>query len=131
MSDNKSPYFKGAIWFGLVFLLVGGAVMILSVTVGMEDTTTPRWIGIIFGLMFFNAGITVGLMDSGFNDYRETKWLSYLHAMALLSIPFAFLTLFNWVAFGPGEREFTRSMYELPKLCALALPPILFANYFS
>ena len=110
MPDNKSPYMKGATWLGLLFLLGGGAVMIQSVTRDMADTTTPRWIGVLFGLMFFNAGITVGLMDSGFNDYRGTKWLSYLHAMALLSIPLAFLTLFNWAAFGPGEREFSMSV---------------------
>jgi hypothetical protein len=30
--------------------------------------------------------------------------------MALLSIPLAFLTLFNWIAFGPGEREFSMSL---------------------
>jgi hypothetical protein len=47
--------------------------MILSVTVDKIDTTTPRYIGVLSGLMFFNAGITVGLIDSGFNDYRETK----------------------------------------------------------
>ncbi len=78
--------------------------MILSVTIGMEDTTTPRWIRFLFGLMFFNAGITVGMMDSGFNNYRENKWLSYLHAISLLSIPLIFLALSNWVTFGPGER---------------------------
>ena len=73
MTDKKSPYLKGAVWFGLVFLLTGGAVMILSVTIDMVNTTTPRWSGILFGLMFFNAGIAVELMDSGFNDYGESN----------------------------------------------------------
>lgn len=107
---NKKNFFKGAVWIGLIFLLAGGAVMIRAITFGMEDTTTPRWTGIIFGLMFFSAGITVGLLNSDFNDYRETWWLSYLHATALLSIPFIFLMLLNWVAFGPGAREFSMSI---------------------
>lgn len=110
MTDKNSPYFKGAIWFGMVFLLAGAAVMRQSILVGMADTTTPQWIGIAFGLMFFNAGLTVILMDSVFNYFRETKWFSYLHALVLLSIPLIFPLLFNWVAFGPGEHVFEMSI---------------------
>ena len=100
MSDKKSPYFKGAMWIGLVFSLAGGAIIIQSIKVGTAYATTPRWVGIAFGLMFFNAGISVGLLDSVFNRYRENYWFCYLHAIALLSIPLIFPLLFNWVAFG-------------------------------
>jgi len=57
----------------------------------------PRWIVFSAALMFFNCGVVVGLMDSGFNDYRVTWWLSYLHGLAGLSIPLIFMMLFNWV----------------------------------
>lgn len=110
MSDKNSPYFKGAIWLGLVFLLAGGAVMVQSLRVDMADTNAPRWVGFAFGLVFFNAGLTASLMDSIFNIYRESKFFSYLHALALLSIFLIFPLLFNWVAFGPGEREFNMSI---------------------
>ena len=110
MTTKNSPQFKGAIWFGMVFLLAGAAVMRQSIMVGMADESTPRWIGIAFGLMFFNAGLTVIMMDSIFNPFREMKCFSYLHALALLSIPLIFPLLFNWVAFGPGEREFEMSI---------------------
>ncbi|MBT3323349.1 MAG: hypothetical protein HN392_13775 [Anaerolineae bacterium] len=110
MSDKNSPYFKGAIWLGLVFLLAGGAVMIQSIRVGMTDATTPRWTGFAFGLIFFNAGITVGLMDASFNRYRESKIFVYFQATILLSIPLIFLVLLNWVAFGPDEREFNMNI---------------------
>ncbi|MBC8336002.1 MAG: hypothetical protein ISR59_03365 [Anaerolineales bacterium] len=63
MSDKNSPFFKGAIWIGLPFLLAGAVVIRQSVLVGMADESTPRWIGIAFGLMFFNAGITYPLFD--------------------------------------------------------------------
>ncbi|NQU29947.1 MAG: hypothetical protein HQ525_04710 [Anaerolineae bacterium] len=106
MSEKNSPFFKGAIWIGLPFLLAGAAVIRQSILVGMADESTPRWIGIAFGLMFFNAGITLSLMDAIFNQFRDKKWFSYLHALAILSIPLIFPLLFNWVAFGPGKREF-------------------------
>ena len=67
----------------------------------------PRWIVFSSVLLFFNTGIVVGLIDTGFNEYRETWWLSNLHGMAGLSIPLIFMMVFNWVAFGPGEREFS------------------------
>ena len=120
MSENKDPFMKGAVWFGLVLLLPGavwfGLVLLLPSAAGMfailnADAETfdlaPRWIVFSSVLLFFNTGIVVGLMDTGFNDYRETWWLSYLHGLAGLSIPLIFLMLFNWVSFGPGEREFS------------------------
>ncbi|MCP4140061.1 MAG: hypothetical protein GY755_07190 [Chloroflexi bacterium] len=110
MSEKNSLYFKGAIWLGLVVLLAGAAVMVQSIRVEMTDSTTPRWIGFAFGLIFFNAGITVGLMDSSFNRYRESKVFAYFQAAILLSIPLLFLVLLNWVAFFPGEREFSMSI---------------------
>jgi len=54
--DKNPPYFKGAIWFGLIFILAGGAVMWQSIVVGMADKSTPRWIGTAFGLMFLMRG---------------------------------------------------------------------------
>ena len=108
MTDKKSPYLKGAVWLGLVFLLPSAASMfaILSADADAFDLA-PRWLVFSSALMFFNSGIVVGLMDTGFNDYRETWWLSYLHGIALISILLIFLMLLNWVAFGPGEREFS------------------------
>lgn len=108
MSDNKSPYLKGAVWFGLLFILPGAFLMLIALSADAENfDAAPRWIVFSSGLMFFNAGIVVGLMDTGFNEYRETSWLSYLHGAALISIPLILIMIINWVAFGPGEREFS------------------------
>lgn len=108
MSENKSPFLKGAVWLGLVFMLPSAAGMISIVTADAETfDLAPRWIVFSAALMFFNCGIVVGLMDTGFNDYRETWWLSYLHGLTGLSIPLIFIMLFNWVSFGPGPREFS------------------------
>ena len=99
---------KGAVWLGLLFLLPSAAGMIAIITADAETfDLAPRWIAFSSVLLFFNCGIVIGLMDTGFNEYRETRWLSYLHGMTGLSIPLIFIMLFNWVSFGPGEREFS------------------------
>lgn len=110
MSDNDRNYPKGMVWFGLVFVLAGGAIMLMSFSVEMADESTPRWVGFMAGLLFFNAGVTTGMMDSGFNDFREASWFAWIQGMALYSILLIFALLFNWVAFGPGEREFSVSI---------------------
>ena len=99
---------KGAVWIGLVIMLpsAAGIFSILSADSETFDLA-PRWTVFSGALAFFNAGITVGLMDSGFNDFRDKTWFAYFHFMALLSIPLILLMLFNWVALGPGEREFS------------------------
>ncbi len=95
---------------GLIPMLLGAVVIWQAVYAPLEDLNTPRWIPFIFGLMFFNAGIVVSALDSGFNAWREQVWFAYIMTLALLSIPLFFLILFNWVAFGPGEREFSISV---------------------
>jgi len=74
------------------------------------DATTldaPKWIGVAFSLMFFNAAILIISLDAKFNALGEIGWFAYFQASLLISIPLLFALLFNWVAFGPGEREFS------------------------
>jgi hypothetical protein len=112
MSDNnKDPFLKGAVWLGLVLIVPSAIYMFVILNAEAESfDLAPRWIAFSAILIFFNCGILVGLMDSGFNEFRETWWLSYLHGMSGLSIPLIFLMLFNWVSFGPGTREFSGSI---------------------
>ncbi|MBT3188490.1 MAG: hypothetical protein HN736_04665 [Anaerolineae bacterium] len=110
MPEKNTPFVKGMLWIGLIFMFAGGAIIWQAIKVGMADESTPRWMGIIFGLLFFNAGVTVGYMDSVFNRFREGKIFSYAHMLAILSIFLIFPLLFNWVAFGSGEREFSMSI---------------------
>lgn len=95
MSDNnKDPFLKGAVWIGLLIMLPSAVYMFVILNTEAESfNLAPRWIVFSSILMFFNCGIVVGLMDSGFNDYRETWWLSYLQDMAGVSIPLIFLML--------------------------------------
>jgi hypothetical protein len=108
MSSKEDPYLKGAVWIGLVIMLPSAAGMFGILNADAESfEAAPRWLAFSAVLMFFNCGIVVGFMDTGFNEYRETWWLSHLHGLAGLSIPLLFVMVLNWVAFGPGVREFS------------------------
>ena len=107
MAKTQSPYFKGAVWIGLLFVFTGAGVFLVVLGSDTESMHAPLWVPVGFAIMFFNAGIVVGFMDSGFNEVRDNIWFSYLHVIQLLSIPLIFTALLNWVAFGPGVREFS------------------------
>jgi Protein of unknown function (DUF3592) len=64
-----------------------------------DPFSADRLIAVPAGLMFVFAGLLIGLL-------QDSRWRDPL--VTLLIICFA-LT-FNWVAFGPGEREFDGSM---------------------
>lgn len=103
MSENQTPYFKGALWLGLLVLIPVTALIIASLR---AESEAPKWIVFLFLMMFFNAGLTLLLLDSIFNEIRTELWFAYFQTAVLLSIPLMFASLLNWVAFGPGERIF-------------------------
>jgi hypothetical protein len=73
-----------------------------SATYGAMHATpfvADNFIGVPAGLMFVFAGILIGL-PPGYDTWRN--WLTTL----LMS---CFALTFDWVAFGPGEREFSGS----------------------
>ena len=45
MSNNQSPYFKGALWLGLLVLIPITALMFASLR---ADSEAPRWVVITF-----------------------------------------------------------------------------------
>ena len=107
MANSNQTFIAGAVWIGLIFHLAGAAILYQVWASDSFSSNAPAWVVVAFGVMFFNAGFVVSLMDSGFNSVRERAWFSYFHAATLLSIPLSFFGILNWVAFGPGEREFS------------------------
>ncbi len=106
-SEKKNPYFRGAALLGLVILLPSVWLLYRALTADGESLNAPKWMGIAFALIFFNAAITITLLDSAFNMFRESFLFAYFQAGVLLSIPLLFTAMLNWVAFGPGAREFS------------------------
>lgn len=107
MSKENTPYFKGAFWLGLLILIPSAWLLYKALTADSASLNAPKWIGVAFALMFLNAAITVTLLDAAFNKFRESGWFAYSQAGAILSIPLLFALMLNWVAFGPGVREFS------------------------
>jgi hypothetical protein len=106
MKRSGKDFIKGMVWLGLIFMIPGGVIMRHRASTDIENLVVPRWVVVSAGMMFFNAGIVVGLLDSGFNALREKIWFAFFHILVLLSVPALLLADFNWVAFEPGEREF-------------------------
>jgi hypothetical protein len=115
MSDNgrnriERETIRGIFWFALVFMLGSGWLVWEALTGAREGWSVPLWIGAAFGLSFFSASLAVGMMDKMFNSLRDKVWFSSIQLAAIASIPLLLLVMFNWVAFGPGEREFSVSV---------------------
>ncbi|MBT3321567.1 MAG: hypothetical protein HN392_04700 [Anaerolineae bacterium] len=110
MSNVNPSDSKYMFWLGLPFIFAGGAIVARSIELYAINSSSSQWVGIAFGVMFYNAGVSIGLLDSFFNRFRESTFFSYTHLAAILSIFLIFPLLFNWVAFGAGKREFSMSI---------------------
>lgn len=90
---------RGGLAFGLVIAAMGLTTAGLSIRAAIcADPFTPeKLMGVPFGLVFAFAGILVGLPP------RFVKWR---HLLAKLLVT-CFALVFDWVAFGPGEHQFS------------------------
>lgn len=93
-----------AVPFGLCFAALG-TVALLSVLGVLPSKVPPTAAYRVFGLcastVFIAAGLGIVLFGLGFQRVAAKAG-----GVALL----AFLLAFNWIAFGPGQRTFTRRL---------------------
>lgn len=97
-------------WIGLLPLLAGAATILYSTGIFQAADSNfngPRWMGALFGVTFFGAGLLVSLADERFKYFHTDWWFKLLMLFSGLTFPLSFVIMFNWVAFGPGEREFS------------------------
>ena len=87
---------SATVFAGAVALSVaGGAIPLEPVKVH-----APPWIIGTGGVAFASIGLVVAL--EGVARYRHLKgWLGFVFLLS-------FAAIFNWIAFGPGERHFTQ-----------------------
>ncbi|RME06051.1 MAG: hypothetical protein D6803_07470, partial [Anaerolineae bacterium] len=103
MNQNQPP-----LWFPLIFMIVGLLVMLVGVgiiPVIPESVHGPLWLLTTFGLMFLSAGL--GLLAMSGEKGEDSLARHILQWIALTITIGSFSTLFLWVGFGPGEREFS------------------------
>ena len=110
MDKNQN---QGNLWFGLLFAAAGAIVMLASLDIihsPDENFHAPRWVVLIAGVAFFGGGIFIALLDPSFEGQQEKWWFRTILKISQLAIPFSLLVVLNWVAFAPGEREFSSSV---------------------
>jgi hypothetical protein len=103
MIKRTAPIPPAVKWlFGPVMLAAGG--LGLAAAFGLFDlgpsrTHAPMWLIGAIGVAFASMGLV--LLTDGIDALRRVRgWLGFVFLVSFASV-------FNWVAFGPGERHFT------------------------
>jgi hypothetical protein len=91
-----------ALGLGLVVAAIGATVSVAAVyrAVHAIPFAADNWMGVPAGLIFVFGGILLTLPP----EYN--KWRNWLATLVIS----CFALTFDWVAFGPGEREFSGSI---------------------
>jgi hypothetical protein len=99
--------------FSGIFISIGIVILLVStkmIVVPEEKINAPRWVLAAAGSTFSIAGLMIvvnGVKDILGGENLILKWMYNLMSFAFmisLAVPF------HWVAFGPGEREFSSSV---------------------
>ena len=105
------PWMSGCIVLvmSLSFFGMGLFVMLISVDIiptPPENFNAPRIVVAATGLVFALAGIMIFIGGSFSQEERNTPLLAWVWFVLKLVVMAAFSSVFLWVGFGPGEREF-------------------------
>ena len=98
MSSSETP---APLWFGAVFVVAGAGIIGVGsglIPVDPNSVHAPGWVIVLCGGVFALSGVAACLAG------RTDEWVGELLVLALMV---GFATVFSWVAFGPGERQFS------------------------
>jgi len=101
---------KGVLLVASFATLTGCLIVLLAVgaiPAGGNPPEGPRWVIILSGLAFLLAGALTVLLELRRIEVNPppASLFSVLRTLTGLLLVLIFLTLGNWVAFGPGERD--------------------------
>ncbi|MDH3734113.1 MAG: hypothetical protein OEU54_11290 [Gemmatimonadota bacterium] len=94
---------KAPVWFGAIFVLAGCAIIGVGggiIPVDPSSVHAPGWVIVLCGVVFALGGVMACLGGDGAGDETLNAALALLFMVCLASA-------FSWVAFGPGERQFS------------------------
>src|SRR5919109_2560113 len=121
MSDNRPAMRKEMLVIGLIaggaglfFVLVG--LGIVPPPGGKESLHGPLWVVFCAGLVFLLGGgaLLLHLMSGAKptdDDFPADTplWMRVVRYLAMVAIFMSFALIGTWIAFGPGESEFSMS----------------------
>ena len=101
----------------LTMAVPGAIIVVHSIGASPAPDGTPAWIGTVVGLVFLAGGSSVILqaMTGGLSQAQgglpatAPAFVQFVYRAFALVIVVGLGTLFTWVAFGPGERQFSGS----------------------
>jgi uncharacterized membrane protein YhaH (DUF805 family) len=114
-NSTRSNYYMAAIAAatGAWFMVVGAGL--LPIPGGPKNLHGPQWLALCVGLAFFLASIAIVVQTLGHANAtgdlppNAPRWMGVVQYMIVFAIFVCFGAISSWVAFGPGEREFSGS----------------------
>ncbi len=115
-ASTRGNYFCAvvALITGAYFFVVGAGL--LPIPGGPSNMHGPRWLVMCVGLAFFLAGVAIVIQTLGQANQatgalpaEAPRWMRALQYLIGLTIFVCFGAIASWVAFGPGERQFSGS----------------------
>jgi hypothetical protein len=117
MSDQGRKSIASATIFGLLFVAIG-VFVVLAVTGlipgGEKGLRAPVWVAVCAGGVFVLAGCTVLLRAAAGGNLDDSEmpagspfWMRFVQYFIGLAVVAGLAAIGSWIAFAPGEREFT------------------------
>ena len=107
-TDSRRLSPRAATVIGAMFVGVGLLVVLVAADIIPADDKSfhaPRWVVSACGLFFMLAGVALAITSApgAPEGAGHTTWRSLLLGGTIVGLLAA---VFNWIAFGPGERRF-------------------------
>ncbi|MGB6351669.1 MAG: hypothetical protein WBG10_16760 [Pseudolabrys sp.] len=121
MSEPAPASTRGNYYCAVVALITGTYFFVLGAGLlpipgGPKNMHGPQWLVMCVGLAFFLAGVaiviqTVGHANQATGDLpaEAPRWMRAMQHLLGLTICVCLGAVASWVAFGPGERQFSGS----------------------
>ena len=114
-ASTRSNYYWAAVAAatGAYFMVLGAGL--LPIPGGPRNLHGPQWLVACVGLAFFLASVAIVIQTLGHaNDVGDLpptapRWMGIAQYMMSFAIFACFGAIGSWVAFGPGERDFSGS----------------------